>query len=47
MEPHVIGHNQTILMFGRFPKRNELLGRESTIQENQYLNRDDVKKRPY
>lgn len=47
MEPHVLGHKQTIQMFGRFPKRNVALGRESTIQEGQYLNREEVKKRPY
>ncbi len=47
MEPHIIGHKQTIQMFGRFPKRNEALGRETTIQEEQYLNREEVKKRPY
>ncbi len=47
MEPHMVGHKQTILMFGRFPKRNKALGRETTIQEEQYLNREDVKKRPY
>tara|TARA_B100000902_G_scaffold273567_1_gene259490 strand:- start:555 stop:1241 length:687 start_codon:yes stop_codon:yes gene_type:complete len=47
MEPHITGHKQTIQMFGRFPKRNEALGRETTIQEQQYLNREDVKKRPY
>jgi len=47
MEPHMAGHKQTIQMFGRFPKRNKALGRETTIQEEQYLNREDVKKRPY
>ena len=47
MEPHMVGHKQTIQMFGRFPKRNEALGRETTIQEQQYLNREDVKNRPY
>ena len=47
MEPHTVGHKQTIQMFGRFPKRNEALGRKSTIQEEQYLNREEVKKRPY
>ena len=47
MEPHVLGHKQTIQMFGRFPKRNEAMGRETTIQEEQYLNREEVKKRPY
>jgi uncharacterized protein (DUF924 family) len=47
MEPHVQGHKQVILMFGRFPKRNIVLGRENTIQEEQYMNREEVKKRPY
>jgi uncharacterized protein (DUF924 family) len=47
MEPHVLGHKQTIQMFGRFPKRNSVLGRETTIQEGQYLNREEVKKRAY
>ena len=47
MEPHVTGHNTTMRLFGRFPKRNKVLGRENTIQEEQYLNREDVKKRPY
>ena len=47
MEPHVTGHNTTIQMFGRFPKRNKALGRETTIQEEQYLNREELKKRPY
>jgi len=47
MEPHVTGHKQTIQMFGRFPKRNKALGRETTFQEEQYLNREEVKKRPY
>ena len=47
MEPHMVGHKQTIQMFGRFPKRNEALGRETTIQEEQYLNREEVKNRPY
>ena len=47
MEPHMVGHKQTIQMFGRFPKRNEVLDRETTIQEQQYLNREDVKNRPY
>lgn len=47
MRPHVQGHFQTLHMFGRFPKRNIVLGRETTIQEQQYLNREEVKKRPY
>ena len=47
MEPHVTGHNTTMQMFGRFPKRNEALGRESTPQEISYMERPEVKKRPY
>ena len=47
MEPHVTGHKQTIIQFGRFPKRNEALGRESTPQEISYMERPEVKKRPY
>ena len=47
MEPHVTGHNTTMRLFGRFPKRNVALGRESTIQEEQYMEQPEVKKRPY
>tara|TARA_Y100000389_G_scaffold138031_1_gene135711 strand:- start:3182 stop:3868 length:687 start_codon:yes stop_codon:yes gene_type:complete len=47
MESHVTGHQQTIIQFGRFPKRNEALGRESTPQEISYMERPEVKKRPY
>jgi uncharacterized protein (DUF924 family) len=47
MEPHVTGHKLVISRFGRFPKRNAALGRETTFQEEQYLNREEVKKRPY
>jgi len=47
MESHVKGHLQTILSYGRFPKRNKSLDRESTIQEEQYMNSDEVKNRPY
>jgi uncharacterized protein (DUF924 family) len=47
MHLHVVGHKQTIQMFGRFPKRNLVLGRDTTIQEGQYLNREEVKNRPY
>ena len=42
MEPHVVGHKQTIQMFGRFPKRNVALGRESTIQEEQYMEQQKI-----
>ena len=47
MGPHVVGHKQTIQMFGRFPKRNAALGRESTPDELNYMERPEVKKRPY
>lgn len=47
MEPHMIGHKKTIEMFGRFPKRNKALERENTKQENEYLNSEAVKNRPY
>jgi uncharacterized protein (DUF924 family) len=47
METHIKGHLQTILSYGRFPKRNKALGRETTIQEEQYMNRKEVKNRPY
>ena len=47
MEPHVTGHQQTIIQFGRFPKRNEALGRESTPGEIAYMERPEVQKRPY
>ena len=47
MEPHMVGHKQTIQMFGRFPKRNEALGRESTPEEIRYMEQPEVKKRPY
>lgn len=47
MEPHMIGHKKTIEMFGRFPKRNMALGRENTKEEEEYLNSEAVKNRPY
>jgi uncharacterized protein (DUF924 family) len=47
MEPHVQGHRQVIQMYGRFPKRNVVLDRDSTYHEIQYMNREEVKKRPY
>ena len=47
MEPHVKGHFQTIQKFGRFPKRNEALGRESTPEEINYMQQPEVQKRPY
>ena len=47
MEPHVNGHRQTVSRFGRFPKRNEALGRKSTPEEINYMQQPEVQKRPY
>ena len=47
MEPHVSGHEQVVRRFGRFPKRNIALGRESTSNEIAYMEQPEVKKRPY
>ena len=47
MEPHAIGHYFTLKRFGRFPKRNAALGRESTADELNYMEQPEVKKRPY
>ena len=47
MRIHMKGHHDTILAFGRFPKRNKALGRESTPQELTYMKSPEVQKRPY
>ena len=47
MEPHQQGHLEVIGVFGRFPKRNEALGRKSTDREIRYMEQPEVKKRPY
>ena len=47
MKPHAEGHLKTIKDFGRFPKRNKALGRESTEEEKEYMEQPAVKKRPY
>jgi uncharacterized protein (DUF924 family) len=47
MRIHVEGHFNTILRFGRFPKRNIALERISTISEIDYMEDPEVKKRPY
>jgi uncharacterized protein (DUF924 family) len=47
MEPHQKGHMETVGLFGRFPKRNKALGRESTENEIRYMEQPEVKKRPY
>lgn len=47
MEPHMVGHRNIIQMFGRFPKRNEALGRKSTPKEINYMQLPEVQKRSY
>jgi len=47
MRPHVEGHFKTLFKYGRFPKRNESLGRESTESELKYMALPEVQKRPY
>ena len=47
MQTHVMGHKRTIEQFGRFPKRNDALGRESTDKELNYMALPSVKSRPY
>ena len=47
METHVEGHFKTISEFGRFPKRNLFLNRESTEQEVIYMRRPEVQNRSY
>ena len=47
MQTHVLGHKRTIEQFGRFPKRNDALGRESTDKELNYMDLPSVKSRPY
>ena len=44
---HVQGHLNVIRRFGRFPKRNEALGRESTKEEIAYMASDAAQGRPY
>ena len=47
MQIHVLGHFKTLMQYGRFPKRNEAMGRESTPAEIAYMELPEVKKRPY
>ena len=47
MQTHVLGHKQTVEQFGRFPKRNKVLDRESTSTELQYMTLSHVQSRPY
>ena len=37
--PHAIEHRDIIAKFGRFPHRNQLLGREMTRQEQEFLDK--------
>ena len=34
------GHREVVLRFGRFPHRNQVLGRQSTPEERTYLESD-------
>ena len=45
MQGHVLGHKRTIEQFGRFPKRNEALSRDSTQAEINYIRQ--TLNRPY
>lgn len=47
MKTHVEGHRSVISTLGRFPKRNKVLGRESTSNEIRYLDSSEVQSRPY
>lgn len=42
---HTLGHMEVIEKFGRFPKRNIALGRESTEEEKKYM--QEFPDRPY
>lgn len=47
MEEHVLGHRNVIERYGRFPKRNEALGRKSNNNEIYYIQLKEVQNRPY
>ena len=34
---YILGHKEVLEMFGRYPHRNEILGRETTVEEAQWL----------
>jgi uncharacterized protein (DUF924 family) len=38
MSRHALGHRDIVARFGRFPHRNAMLGRESTAEEQAFLN---------
>ena len=46
-DTHIQGHLKVIERFGRFPKRNAAMGRESTPEELEYLSSDEAQGRPY
>ena len=41
------GHMEVCVRFGRFPKRNAALGRESTPEEIEYMASEEAQGRPY
>lgn len=47
MKDNIEDRYKTILCFGRFPKRNKVLDRNSSWHEIQYMNREKVKNRYY
>lgn len=44
--PFAIGHLEVIARFGRFPSRNDALGRETTLDERAYLDSPDDENGP-
>ena len=46
-DAHIQGHLKVIERFGRFPKRNAAMGRESTAEELEYMSSDEAQGRPY
>lgn len=44
--PFAIGHLEVIARFGRFPTRNDALGRETTLDERAYLDSPDDENGP-
>lgn len=46
-DSHIQGHLRVMERFGRFPKRNAALGRESTPEEIEYMASPEAQSRPY
>jgi len=40
---HAVGHRDIVERFGRFPHRNEILGRQTTADEQRFLDEDGFK----